>query len=83
MCRETREYDEQSSTHSLDRTPNISHGAHNAGQANVDKWVRRAGGPERFDTVRDIPFPETRAYVRGVFERQRDYRAKYARELGY
>ena len=57
--------------------------AYNAGQANVDKWVRRAGGPERFDTVRDIPFPETRAYVRGVFERQRDYRAKYARELGY
>jgi soluble lytic murein transglycosylase len=57
--------------------------AYNAGQANVDKWVRRAGGSERFDTVRDIPFPETRAYVAGVFERQRDYRAKYARELGY
>jgi soluble lytic murein transglycosylase len=57
--------------------------AYNAGQANVDKWVSRAGGPGRFDTVRDIPFPETRAYVAGVFARQRDYRAKYARELGY
>jgi soluble lytic murein transglycosylase len=57
--------------------------AYNAGQANVDKWVRRAGGPGRFDTVRDIPFPETRAYVAGVFARQRDYRAKYSRELGY
>jgi soluble lytic murein transglycosylase len=57
--------------------------AYNAGQANVDKWVGRAGGPGRFDTVRDIPFPETRAYVAGVFARQRDYRAKYARELGY
>jgi soluble lytic murein transglycosylase len=46
--------------------------AYNAGKTNVDGWVRRAGGPEQFDTVRDIPFPETRAYVDGVFRRQKD-----------
>jgi soluble lytic murein transglycosylase len=57
--------------------------AYNAGETNVDNWVRRAGGPEAFDSVRDIPFPETRAYVRGVLDRQRDYRDHYGDELGY
>jgi soluble lytic murein transglycosylase len=57
--------------------------AYNAGETNVDSWVRRAGGPEVFDTVRDIPFPETRAYVKGVLDHQRDYRDHYADELGY
>jgi soluble lytic murein transglycosylase len=57
--------------------------AYNAGETNVDNWVRRAGGPDAFDSVRDIPFPETRAYVHGVLDRQRDYRGHYADELGY
>jgi soluble lytic murein transglycosylase len=56
--------------------------AYNAGLTNVDRWVSRAGGPEGFDTVRDIPFPETRAYVKNVFERRTDYRDHYARDLG-
>jgi soluble lytic murein transglycosylase len=51
--------------------------AYNAGPANVDRW----GGGEL--TVDGIPFPETRAYVEGVLEKQRAYREKYARELGY
>lgn len=51
--------------------------AYNAGPANVDKW----GGSGL--TLVDIPFPETRAYVEEVLEKQRAYRDKYAKELGY
>jgi soluble lytic murein transglycosylase len=51
--------------------------AYNAGPANVDRW----GGSDL--TVERIPFPETRAYVEDVLDKQRAYRQKYATELGY
>lgn len=51
--------------------------AYNAGPGNVDKW----GGSEM--TVDDIEFAETRAYVEEVLEKQRAYREKYPKELGY
>jgi soluble lytic murein transglycosylase len=51
--------------------------AYNAGPGNVDKW----GGRDL--SVEGIPFPETRAYVEEVLEKQRAYRDKYAKELGY
>jgi soluble lytic murein transglycosylase len=51
--------------------------AYNAGPTNVDSW----GGSEL--TVETIGFPETRAYVEEVLEKQRAYRDKYGRELGY
>jgi soluble lytic murein transglycosylase len=51
--------------------------AYNAGPANVDKW----GGGDLGLT--DIPFPETRAYVEEVLDKQRAYRDQYAKELGY
>jgi soluble lytic murein transglycosylase len=51
--------------------------AYNAGPTNVDNW----GGSDL--TVAEIPFPETRAYVEDVLDKQRAYREKYARELGY
>jgi len=51
--------------------------AYNAGPANVDRW----GGSEL--TVERIRFPETRAYVESVLDKQRAYRQKYATELGY
>jgi soluble lytic murein transglycosylase len=56
--------------------------AYNAGQTNVDNWVERAGGSEGFDAARDIPFPETRAYVANVQERRGEYREHYGDELG-
>jgi soluble lytic murein transglycosylase len=56
--------------------------AYNAGQTNVDRWVQRAGGPDAFDSARDIPFPETREYVTGVLSHRDQYRDHYARELG-
>jgi soluble lytic murein transglycosylase len=51
--------------------------AYNAGPGNADKW----GGADL--RVEDIPFPETRAYVEEVLEKQQEYRRKYAKELGY
>jgi len=51
--------------------------AYNAGPANVDRW----GGSEL--TLSAIPFPETRAYVGEVLDKQQAYREKYAKELGY
>ena len=56
--------------------------AYNAGLGNVDEWVAEAGGSEDFDLDVDIPFPETRAYVRNVLERRSEYREHYADELG-
>jgi soluble lytic murein transglycosylase len=51
--------------------------AYNAGPTNADRW----GGGEL--SVDGIPFPETRAYVEDVLDKQRAYREKYAQELGY
>jgi soluble lytic murein transglycosylase len=51
--------------------------AYNAGPGNADKW----GGSGL--SIDEIPYPETRAYVELVLERQMEYREKYASELGY
>jgi len=51
--------------------------AYNAGPGNADEW----GGSGM--TVDDITFPETRAYVQNVLEKQREYKHEYALELGY
>jgi soluble lytic murein transglycosylase len=51
--------------------------AYNAGPGNVDEW----GGSDL--GVDGIPFPETRAYVEEVLEKQRAYRERYPQELGY
>lgn len=56
--------------------------AYNAGEGNVDRWVRAAGGSHSFDPATDIPFPETRAYVADVLDRREQYRRHYADELG-
>ena len=51
--------------------------AYNAGQGNVDRW----GGADL--TLEDIRFPETRAYVEDVLDKQHTYRDRYREELGY
>ncbi len=51
--------------------------AYNAGPGNADAW----GGSEM--TLDDIGFPETRAYVEDVLDKQDAYRRNYAKELGY
>lgn len=56
--------------------------AYNGGLANVDAWVASARAQGREFKLGDIPFPETKAYVRRVMVAQVEYRASYARELG-
>jgi len=51
--------------------------SYNAGPVPVEEW----GGDSL--TVEDIEFPETRAYVEEVLDKQKAYREKYAHELGY
>jgi soluble lytic murein transglycosylase len=56
--------------------------AYNGGEGNVDSWVARANTSERALTTSEIPFPETRQYVRSVLDARTRYRNKYATELG-
>lgn len=66
--------------HLLDRFDNdevAALAAYNAGPANVERW----GGS--LMKLEDIDFEETRAYVKTVLEKQREYRHIYDLELGY
>jgi soluble lytic murein transglycosylase len=56
--------------------------AYNAGETNVAKWIERSRHSDRQFNIDDIPFPETRAYVRRVLDAERDYRREYSSELG-
>jgi soluble lytic murein transglycosylase len=56
--------------------------AYNGGLANVDRWVTKARAEGGALNVADIPFPETRAYVRRVMRAQREYRSVYPNQLG-
>jgi soluble lytic murein transglycosylase len=51
--------------------------SYNAGPGPVEEW----GGDGL--KVENITYPETRAYVELVLERQKEYREKYGSELGY
>ncbi|MGI9185224.1 MAG: lytic transglycosylase domain-containing protein [Solirubrobacteraceae bacterium] len=57
--------------------------AYNGGEANVNHWLAAAHADGSRFGVRDIPFPETRAYVARVLQARRDYRRAYASQLGY
>jgi soluble lytic murein transglycosylase len=56
--------------------------AYNGGITNVDNWVAQARSEGRVLTAAAIPFPETREYVRRVFDAREAYRSTYAHELG-
>jgi soluble lytic murein transglycosylase len=56
--------------------------AYNGGEGNVDHWVAQAGAQGRSLRVRDIPFPETRAYVKRVLDARSRYAKTYKTELG-
>ena len=51
--------------------------AYNAGSGNVDKWL-----DEGRTRVRDIPFPETREYIKRVINARGAYTREYKDELG-
>ena len=56
--------------------------AYNAGAGAVQEWVDAAHAEGRELRLSDIPYPETRAYVRAVLEARRVYRETYADRLG-
>ena len=57
--------------------------AYNGGETNVDNWLTSARAEHRQLAIGDIPIAQTRAYVGEVLTKQRAYRARYARQLGY
>ena len=57
--------------------------AYNGGETNVNRWIVSARADGRRLAVRDIPFPQTRAYVEKVLGAERQYRETYASQLGY
>lgn len=57
--------------------------SYNAGMGVVGEWVRRAHADGRDHLrSRDIPYPETRAYVENVLAARRVYRQEYGDRLG-
>lgn len=56
--------------------------AYNGGEGNVDRWIVEASQSERVFAVDQIPFAETRAYIRRVLDARTRYRQRYGRELG-
>ncbi len=57
--------------------------AYNGGETNVNGWEAAARARGHTLRIAEIPFSETRAYVDRVLRAQRDYRRRYARQLGY
>lgn len=51
--------------------------AYNAGGRPVDRWLRNPGAGDAFWFVEEIPYPETRGYVRSVMRNRAVYEALY------
>jgi soluble lytic murein transglycosylase len=56
--------------------------SYNAGMGAVNEWVRAARADGRKLRLKDMPYPETRAYVEKVLEARRVYREEYGDRLG-
>jgi soluble lytic murein transglycosylase len=56
--------------------------SYNAGMGVVGEWVRQAHADGHELRLKDIPYPETRAYVQKVLEARRVYREEYGDRLG-
>ena len=52
--------------------------AYNAGASPVGRWLRRPGAEDPDQFIEQIPYPETRGYVRAVLRNRELYRALYA-----
>jgi soluble lytic murein transglycosylase len=56
--------------------------SYNAGMGAVGEWVAAAHADGHDLRIKDIPYPETRAYVEKVLEARRVYREEYGERLG-
>jgi soluble lytic murein transglycosylase len=57
--------------------------AYNGGETNVDDWIEQAQAHGKSFEISDIPIGQTQAYVKEVLQKQRAYRQRYPRQLGY
>ncbi len=58
--------------------------AYNAGEGRVNQWLSESGKSGGSITDPDeIPFRETRAYVKSVINAREEYKREYARELSF
>ena len=53
--------------------------AYNGGLGNVKQWMAKYGWDKNFSDVEQIPFPETRNYVKKVLYYKKQYQEKYGR----
>jgi soluble lytic murein transglycosylase len=51
--------------------------AYNAGRGHVDSWMDEYGWDKNFKKIEEIPFTETREYVRIVLLNERQYKKLY------
>jgi peptidoglycan lytic transglycosylase len=65
-----------------DQNVTLALAAYNGGLGNVDGWLARARARGAGLGVAQIPFPETREYVKRVLSARSAYAAAYPRELG-
>ncbi len=56
--------------------------AYNAGVTNVDEWVAHARAEGKTLAIGEIPYAQTREYVKRVEGAQREYRSLYGKQLG-
>lgn len=55
----------------------LSLAAYNAGRGNVHEWMEKYGWDTNFTDYEQIPFPETREYVKRVLKNQQEYQRLY------
>lgn len=51
--------------------------AYNAGHGNVDSWIKKYGWKKDFSKIDEIPFSETREYVKVVMQSESQYKRLY------
>lgn len=51
--------------------------AYNAGRGNVHEWMKEYGWDMNFNDYKQIPFPETREYVKNVLKNKEQYMKLY------
>lgn len=54
--------------------------AYNAGGGSVDRWMRSGDRTDDFNFVEQVPYPETRGYIRSVLRNRDLYQALYPPE---
>ncbi|MGP1534632.1 MAG: lytic transglycosylase domain-containing protein [Dialister pneumosintes] len=55
--------------------------AYNAGRGNVDEWIETKQWPRDFNDIQQIPFPETREFVKLVIQTKEELKEEIREDL--